>query len=95
MLSRNWNVPQGPRARPRSNGCNVPRDHPATSASTGTPDRPSQVAMLLAVPMGRIVMGIDRSTVALATSATVPSPPATTTRSSAWSSDASHPFLDW
>ena len=47
----------------------------------GSPRMPSEVAMLLAVPVGRMVIGTGVPASAFMTRPTVPSPPATTTRS--------------
>ena len=51
---------------------------PATSSS-GVPWMPRLVAMLLAVPSGRMAMGTRLCASARATRAIVPSPPAATT----------------
>ena len=54
--------------------------HEATSVSSG-PSLFKLLAMLLAVPSGRIASGIFRPASTRAAVATVPSPPAATTRS--------------
>ena len=66
-LSRNRASPHGPRATPRSRGCKDARAHPSTKASSGIPLRPRYPAMLFAVPVGRMVMGMFRPATARAT----------------------------
>src|SRR4051794_1266332 len=73
--------PHGPAATPMSRGRGRAVRQPAARSCKSPGARPSERATLFAVPSGRMATGTDRSGTAVTTSATVPSPPATTTRS--------------
>ena len=76
--SANWQRPQAPSAMPRSNGTRRAVVQPPTRSPI-EPRIPTLLAMLLAVPIGRIASGIPRCAIIRAARATVPSPPAATT----------------
>ena len=73
----------GPLAMPTSSFTRRASRQPRTSSSNGRSSRPSERAMLLAVPAGRTRPGRRGRPCGGSRAPTVPSPPATTTRSGA------------
>src|SRR5262245_58361603 len=78
--SRNIIFPQGPAAQPTSRECVEDVDRPDSNDSR-SPSMPSERAMLLAVPIGKIAIGVLRSRNQRTALPTVPSPPARITAS--------------